>query len=185
MRLRKSPKKPKEIVTLVDLGAGKIPERVADLAFRHPKKRFEAVDKATPRRRSSTINAIRKKAMPDLKRRPDSSVKIINTDFLLSHMILKKLEKRQLKVNPEKPIPRAFLRQVRRVLVPNGRFYITTEKTMAKFYLPQLRKFFGEKNVSARPPSPAEIKTHHMRVRLEDGVEMIRIVCANRKGRRA
>jgi len=191
-------KKATKIVTLVDYGSGKIPLRAIGLAGAHPKKKFVAVD---PRLVTETIHNLKvvgATAIEDLQGRSNSSVKIINTDYSFSNIIFPEIFKGSygpgfklndmkltieiIKREPKGLIPIALLREIQRVLVPNGKFYITTKPELAGFYLKELKKFFGEKNVYARSPKPHELKTVCAMGRLIEGMPQTRIVCANRKG---
>jgi len=117
-------RKPK-VKTLVDLGGGSA-FRTRILVRRHPKKSFVSVDKHLTPFTPRNLKAIKKDALEYLRKKKPESIKILNADFAGGskerHEMLAKSDGRPpegLLYSPE------FFKECNRVLVKNGRLYLT------------------------------------------------------------
>lgn len=182
----------RKMVHVVDLGSGASSQRLTALAVKHRRKKFEAVGPKLVKGFFKNLRMIREDALLNLRKRPDASVKIINMDHSIHLVGFQKLlsefdEKKRIQFVQDLYrkglfIPKQFLEEVRRVLVPNGRFYITIIKPAPELpFLQQLKEFFGEENVYARAPRLEELKAPGSLQRMQMGIPLLRIVCANRK----
>lgn len=106
-----------EPIHFLDLGAGQNPDRIKALAARHPNRRIVGVDRhplGDHEKLPPNATYVSSDVLQYLKTLKENTVQIANADFLLNEM-------------PDTEI-RGLIHELKRVLVPNGKFYVSEDR---------------------------------------------------------
>ncbi len=191
--------------TILDLGSGKVPMWLASIARRHPLRRFEAVDpKMTKSAKgfAENLHRITNDAFKRLKKSPSKSVAVITMNFsecdifyerALSGMKGVKKATAILEKGSKAPddlleifaktmegfnvFPPEFLKEVKRVLKPNGAFVVVTSNLLAEAHMPHLSKHFDVKTIKLPKEKVMRSGTKAMKRLVGKGLSLVKIVC--------